>query len=160
MEIIYGMTLGLLVVSFYKDPEKTKKALKIALKKFKKVMHPFFMMLIGVSVSLAIIPQEWIEKSLSGGRVTAVLIGSFLGSVVMMPGFVAFPLASILKESGVGYGTLAAFTTTLMMVGVLTFPVEQAYLGRRLALMRNITGYIIAMLSAFAIAVAYGEVHL
>ncbi len=158
MTVLYGLTALCLLFSLIKDVEKTRRALKLAWKKFSKVLHPFMLMLIGVSLSLALIPDVWIERTLAGKHITAVFIGSLLGSIVMMPGFVAFPLASILKDSGVGYGTLAAFTTTLMMVGVLTFPVEEAYIGRKLALLRNLAGYGIAMLTALAIAIAYGEV--
>lgn len=160
MGILYVLTAALLVFSWIKDKGKTRKAIKIAYKKFLKVLHPFLTMLIAVSFALALIPNEWIENTLSGSQLSAVLLGSLLGSIIMMPGFVAFPLAAILKDSGVGYGTLAAFTTTLMMVGILTFPVEKAYMGRKMAVLRNVIGYMIAMITALAIALVHGEVLL
>ena len=160
MTVLYIITFLFLILSWIKDRKKTKKALKIAYHKFMKVLHPFLLMLIAVSFSLALIPNAWIEKTLAGSQFTAVFLGSLFGSVVMLPGFVAFPLAAILKDSGVGYGTLAAFTTTLMMVGILTFPVEKAYIGTRLAVTRNLIGYGIAMITAFVIAAAFGEVFI
>ena len=158
MIVLYIATFVLLATSLMKDPMKTQKALKIAYNKFVKVLHPFLIMLICVSFSLALIPDIWIEETLMGSGLSAAIIGSLLGSIVMMPGFVAFPLAKILKESGVGYGTLAAFTTTLMMVGILTFPLEKAYLGTKVALIRNLLGYVIAIITAITIGIVYGEV--
>lgn len=158
MIVLYIATFVLLAASLMKDPMKTQKALKIAYNKFVKVLHPFLIMLICVSFSLALIPNIWIEKTLMGSGASSAIVGSLLGSIVMMPGFVAFPLAKILKESGVGYGTLAAFTTTLMMVGILTFPLEKAYLGTKVALIRNLLGYVIAIITAITIGIVYGEV--
>jgi len=160
MATIYGVTIILLLLSSFKNYQKTKQALKIAFSKFKKVLHPFLMMLICTSLALAVIPEAWIEQTLMGSKLSAVVIGSLLGSIVMMPGFVAFPLASILKESGVSYGVIAAFTTTLMMVGVLTYPVEKAYLGFKMTLFRNGISYFIALITALVIALAFGEVGL
>jgi hypothetical protein len=43
----------------------------------------------------------------------------------MMPGYFAYPLAGVLVNKGVTYMVVACFATTLLMVGVLTYPVEK-----------------------------------
>ncbi len=55
-----------------------------------------------------------------------------------MPGFIAFPLSGILLSKGVPYMVISAFTTTLMIVGVLSYPVEKAYFGTKVTIMRNV----------------------
>jgi len=45
---------------------------------------------------------------------------------------------------------LAAFTTTLMMVGILTFPIEKAYFGTKVTVVRNILSFFIALAVAIA----------
>jgi uncharacterized membrane protein YraQ (UPF0718 family) len=77
-----------------------------------------------------------------------------------MPGYIAFPLGGILRGNGVSYMVISAFTTTLMMVGVLTFPVEKAYLGFKAALIRNILSFLIALIVAVFIGMFFGEVFL
>jgi len=59
---------------------------------------------------------------------------------------VAFPLAALLLKSGVGYAVVAVFITTLMMVGVLTLPLEIRFFGRRVALLRNGLSFIGALI--------------
>jgi hypothetical protein len=52
---------------------------------------------------------------------------------------------------------LSAFTTTLMMVGVLTYPVEKAYLGIRVTIMRNAVSFVIALIVAVITGFFFGE---
>jgi len=70
---------------------------------------------------------------------------------------VAFPLSGILLGKGVPYTVIAAFTTTLMMVGVVTFPLEKRFLGARVALVRNLAGLAVALVVSVAIGLFFGE---
>jgi hypothetical protein len=74
-----------------------------------------------------------------------------------MPGFIAFPLCGILLREGALYMVLSAFSTTLMMVGIATFPLERTYLGARLALARNLVSLGIALLVAIVTGFVFGE---
>jgi hypothetical protein len=55
----------------------------------------------------------------------------------LLPGFVAFPLASNLFNHGAGIAQIAAFVSSLMMVGVATFALESKTVGKKVALLRN-----------------------
>jgi len=78
----------------------------------------------------------------------------------MMPGFIAFPLCGILHDQGVPYAILASFSTTLMMVGVMTFPLEQKYLGTKVTIIRNVVGLLMALIIAVVIGLIYGEISI
>ena len=73
-----------------------------------------------------------------------------------MPGPIVYPLCKIIVDSGVSYSVVAAFSTSLMMVGVLTFPVEAAYFGKKLALVRNGTSLLVAWLIAGVFSLVSG----
>ncbi len=85
-------------------------------------------------------------------------VGALLGSVTYMPGFIAFPLAGILLQKGVAYMVIAAFSTTLMMVGVLTAPIEKAYFGLKVTIIRNVIGFFIALAVAVVMGFFFGEI--
>jgi len=85
-------------------------------------------------------------------------MGLIIGSITMMPGFIAYPLAGILVSRGVNYMVVAAFITTLMLVGVATYPVEKEYFGIKATVWRNIAGFIISAIIAVATGILYGEV--
>lgn len=150
--------LVMLVISFFLDTDKTFMALKRSWKTFSRMLSMFIIVLVLVSLSLSFIPPETITRVLSGkGIWFGSLIAASVGSITAMPGFVAFPLAGILAEQGIPYTVLAAFTTTLMMVGFVTFPMEQAFLGTKVAFARNISSLLIALLVSIAVGVAFGE---
>ncbi len=161
MIIFYILTGLLLLISLFKDRGKTKKALKIAVKKFLKILPNFGLMVVAVAIVLPLLPPDFIAKTLAqDNRWLGLLLGGGLGSVSMMPGFIAFPLSGILIDKGVPYMVIAAFTTTLMMVGILSFPIEQKYLGTRVAIIRNIVGLGVSVLVAMAIGFSFGELLL
>jgi uncharacterized membrane protein YraQ (UPF0718 family) len=69
---------------------------------------------------------------------------------------VAFPTASILLENGAGYMQVAAFISTLMMVGIVTLPIEVKYFGKRLAIFRNLMAFFFSFIVAYIIGIVVG----
>jgi uncharacterized membrane protein YraQ (UPF0718 family) len=156
--IAYIITIICLVVSFYYNKKKSVKALKIAWKKFSNILPAFLVMLVFVSIALGVIPEDIYTTFLSKGNpIVSFISGLSLGSIAMMPGFIAFPLSGILLSKGVSYTTLSVFTSSLMLVGVLTFPVEKKYLGFNVAFARNIISVITAIVIALVTGLCYGE---
>ena len=148
-----------MLASLVVSREKTARALKVAARRFITILPAFLLMLVAVSVVLFLVPDEVIVEYLaSGSKYAALLLACILGSVMLMPGFIAFPLAGILLSQGVPYMVLSAFTTTLMTVGVLTYPVERAYLGMKVTVLRNAVGLLIALVVAIMTGIFFGEV--
>jgi len=147
------------LVSLIADREKTLRALKVAARRFVKILPAFLTMIILVSIVLFLTPDEVISNYLGGSnKFIGVIFASFFGSVTLMPGFIAFPLSGILLERGVAYMVLAAFTTTLMMVGILTAPIEKAYFGIKVTVIRNIISLFIALIITVMIGIFFGEI--
>ena len=76
----------------------------------------------------------------------------------MIPGFVAFPTAAMLLNNGAGYMQIGAFVSTLMMVGVVTAPVEMKYFGKHLTIMRNVLSFLFSFVVAFIIGKVVGGI--
>lgn len=148
-----------LLASLFVSREKTLRALKIAAKRFIKILPAFLTMIILVSIVLFLLPDVVISEYLGGSnKFIGVIFASFFGSVTLLPGFIAFPLSGILLKEGVAYMVLAAFTTTLMMVGILTAPIEKAYFGIKVTVIRNVMSLFIALIVTLAIGVAFREI--
>jgi uncharacterized membrane protein YraQ (UPF0718 family) len=158
MYYLYGATGLAVLISVILDRKKTLVALKIAWKKFIAILPAFLTMLILVSIVLFIVPDAMISQYLGNeSRFIGIICASSFGSITLMPGFVAYPLCGILLKKGVSYMVLAAFTTTLMMVGILTYPVEKEYFGVKVTIIRNVVSFFIALLIALAIGIFFGE---
>ena len=154
--IVAGLAI---LASFLADRKRTLKAVKIAAKRFVNILPAFLTMIILVSIILFLIPDEVISNYLAGSnKFIGVIFASFFGSITLMPGFIAFPLSGILLEKGVAYMVLAAFTTTLMMVGILTAPIEKAYFGMKVTIIRNVMSLFIALIVMVMIGIFFGEI--
>ncbi len=159
MYYLYIATGLAVLISFIANREKTLRAIKIAFKRFVTILPAFLNMLILVSIVLFLVPDKIISHYLGSNNIfTGVLLGSFFGSITLMPGFIAFPLCGILLKKGVLYIVLSAFTTTLMMVGVLTYPIEKEYLGTKVTIVRNVIGFFIALIVAVMTGIFFGEI--
>jgi len=158
MYSLYIISIISLSISYYFSKEKTIKSLQIAWKKFSKILPGYLKLLIILSFVL-LISDDLIIRYLGGsGSLLGIILGLITGSITMMPGFIAYPLSGILLEKGVSYMVIASFITTLMMVGVVTYPVEKEYMGKKATIVRNIASFIIAANIAIATGILYGEV--
>lgn len=150
--VLYGVTAVLLLLSLYRDKGKTKQALKKAWKAFENILPQFLVVILLVSLLLSLLDHDTILKIIGAeSGWVGVLLAAIVGAITLIPGFVAFPTAALLLNGGAGYMQIAAFISTLMMVGIVTLPVEFKYFGKRLALQRNALAFIFSLLVAFVI---------
>lgn len=152
--VLYGLAGAGLVISFYKDKKKTKMALKKAWKAFENILPQLLSILIIIGLALAILTPQTISM-LIGTKSGAwgVLAAALIGSVTLIPGFVAFPLAAALVSSGAGYTQIAAFVSTLMMVGIVTLPLEMKTMGKSATIIRNVAAFVFSLIAAVVIGV-------
>jgi len=150
--IFYGLAIVFLLLSFIKDKKKTKMALKKAWKAFENILPEFLVVILLVGFLLAILNPETISKIIGAeSGWFGVILAGIIGSITLIPGFVAFPTAAILLENGAGYMQIAAFISTLMMVGIVTIPVEIKYFGKKISILRNVLAFFFSFLVALII---------
>lgn len=150
--VFYGAAILLLILSFVKNREKTKTALLKAWKAFENILPQFIAILFIAGILLAFLTPDTISRFI--GRKSGwwgVVGAALVGSVTLIPGFLAFPMAALLLKNGGGAMQIGAFVSTLMMVGVITLPVEIKYLGKKVALLRNLMAFIFSFLVAIVI---------
>jgi uncharacterized membrane protein YraQ (UPF0718 family) len=152
--IIYGLASIGLVASFSKDRQKTKKALIKAIKSFENILPQFLSILIIISLTFSILDPEAITMLIgTSSGVIGILGAAIIGSITLIPGFVAFPLAAALLKNGAGYMQIAAFVSTLMMVGVVTLPMEIKYFGKKATIRRNLLAFVFSLIVSLVIGV-------
>lgn len=150
--LLYGITVILLILSLIKDKQKTKKALIKAWKSFENILPEFLAVILIIGVLLAILNTEVISKIIGkDSGWLGVLLAAVAGAVTLIPGFVAFPTAAMLLQGGAGYIQIGAFVSTLMMVGIITMPVEIKYFGKKTTILRNVLAFAFSFLVAYVI---------
>jgi len=153
--VLYGVALGWLLISFKKDRAKTVLALKKAWKSFTGILPPFLTVIFLISLVIVFLPQQAIAIFL-GERsgILGYLIVSLVGAITLIPGFVAFPMAKMLLDQGAGVAQMAVFVSTLMMVGLVTAPLEIRYFRFKATLWRNLLAYFYSFLVGYVVWIA------
>ena len=111
-----------------------------------------------VGMTLAVLDTELISRifgSTSGWL--GVGIASVIGSITLIPGFIAFPTAAMILQNGAGYMQIGAFISSLMMVGVVTLPLEIKHFGKKATFLRNGLAFCFAFVTALVIGLVMGE---
>ena len=158
MNLLVVFTAIAVLISLAASRTKTVDALKLAVRRLLKIMPAFLTMMVLFSVTMTLLSEEMVASLV--GRESGwlgVTVAAGVGSIVFMSGFIAFPLAGALLKQGVPYMVLAAFTTTLMMVGIVTYPMEREYFGRSVTVIRNFVSLVIALVVALVIGLVFGE---
>lgn len=124
-------------------------ALKKALKAFEGILPQFLVVLILVAITLSVLDTATISRFLgTKSGVFGILAASLVGAITLIPGFIAFPAAAALLRNGAGATQIAAFVSSLMMVGVVTLPMEIKHFGKRAAFMRNVFAFVFSLIAA------------
>lgn len=153
---LYGISILLLLISFIKDKSKTKKALLIALKSIENIMPQFISIIIIVGLILSLLDTNTISLIIgSDSGFLGILFSAVVGSITMMPTFVAFSTADSLLQGGAGYAQVAALVSTLTMVGVLTFSLESKYIGKKAAFFRNLIAFVFSIIVALIMGMVF-----
>jgi uncharacterized membrane protein YraQ (UPF0718 family) len=151
----YGLAVSGLLWSYMKDRKKTKQSLKKAWKAFDNILPAFAVILLLIGETMAVVSPAIITAVLGadtgiGGMIAAAIIGS----IALIPGFIIFPLAKTVLVMGAGIQQVAVFISALMMVSVVTAPMEAQLLNRKVMLWRNS----LSLVFSFAVAFVLGKV--
>ncbi len=156
-KFIYILTFSCLFLSFIKDKEKTKKALKKGFKSFINILPLFLGVLVFVGLVISIFNAQLISSLIGSqsGWFGTIIAGAF-GTFAMIPSFVAFPLAQMLIVNGAGYMQIGAFLSTLFMVQIASIPIEIKFFGKKVTIIRNIISFLFAFIVANFIGLIMG----
>ena len=151
---MWGGTGIFLVVSWMKNRQKTKKALRVALGMGKGMAVSILSVIFLIGLILTILPPETIAVFIGKQKlVTASVVSAVFGTITLIPAFIAFPLVGTLVNAGVGIVPAVAFLTTLTMVGIATFPLEKRAFGLKFTATRNILSFVFALFIALLMGV-------
>jgi len=149
------VSVALLLISFFFNRQKTWLGLKKGWTMFRNILVPFLNILIMVSVILYLVPPSIISQYLGpDSGVYGLTVAAVIGSVTLIPAFISYPIAAGLIGQGASYTVVATFMTTLMMVGVVTLPLEIRFFGKRVAIMRNTLNFIAAIIIGLVVGLA------
>jgi uncharacterized membrane protein YraQ (UPF0718 family) len=150
--IINALALVSLVGALIANRQKALAGLKKGGAMLVSIAPVTLLVVVAVGILLAFIPPDTIGSILGeGSGISGILIALGLGALVHMPALLGFPLAGTVLNGGGAVGPVAAFITSLTMIGIFTIPMEMKILGKRFALLRNSASAALALLIALAL---------
>ena len=144
----------LAVISLIKNKKKTVAAMKKSKSMMGNMLGSIIAIIFLIGLVLTFIPPETIKSVMgSSNTLVSTIIGAIVGSITLIPAFVAFPLVGSLVDAGASIIPAVAFLTTLTMVGIVTFPLEKKEFGTKFALTRNLMSFGFAIVIALTMGV-------
>lgn len=153
MKALAVFTAAALLISLAADRRRTWMGIRFGLRMLMKILPALVLMISAVGLLLSALNPRFLESLFGGSGLISFLSGLAVGAVALIPGFIAFPMAGVLRAHGVSTAVLAAFVTSLLMVGVVTLPLEIRFFGRKAALWRNVLSLAAAAVVALVMAV-------
>jgi len=152
--IFWFIAVVLFVVSLVKSKKKTLAAMKKSKSMMGGMIGEIVAIIFLIGLVLTFIPPETIKTVLgSSNTFLSTVISAAVGSITLIPAFVAFPLVGSLVDVGASIVPAVAFLTTLTMVGVVTFPLEKKEFGTKFAVARNLFSFAFALVIALVMGV-------
>ena len=156
-QIYLIVALGLMAISYIKEKQRTKEALKATF----KILHTIMPVLVFVFVLMGLIQAYVSRETIAAvlGKQTGVmgiLYAELVGSIALFLPPAVFPFGGYLHDNGASYGSIAGFVFTAILIGVSTLPLEFRLLGKRFTIARNIFTFVIAFFLALFMEVILG----
>ena len=125
---------------------------KQAIIKAAKGLWVAFPMILGtilfISLISILIPKSFYTTIFSKNIFLDSIIGSLIGSISAGNPITSYILGGELLSQGVGLVAVTAFLVAWVTVGIIQLPAESTILGRKFALIRNISSFILAIIVA------------
>jgi len=126
--------------------------IKIAISKSAKALWNVFPIIIGtillISLIFTIIPKSFFTSIFSGNIFLDSIIGSILGGVSAGNPVTSYILGGEMLSKGVSITAITALIVSWVTIGIIQLPAEIMILGKKFALLRNITAFIFSIIVA------------
>lgn len=148
------IAIALTILSIIKNKKKTLEAMKKSKGMMGNMMGEIIAIIFMIGLVLTFIPPESIKAVLgSSNTFYSTIVAAIVGSITLVPAFVAFPLVGSFVDVGASIVPAVAFLTTLTMVGVVTFTLEKKEFGVKFTLIRNLLSFASALIIALFMGV-------
>ena len=144
-QIYLIIAIVLFGISFLKDKQRSKEALKATFNIFYVVLPVLIFVFVLMGLIEVYISRETIVSILGQkSGILGILYAEIVGSVALFMPPAVFPFGGYLLKNGASYGSIAGFVFTAILIGITTLPLEFKLLGKRFTIARNIFTFVLA----------------
>jgi len=101
-----------------------------------------------ISLISVIVPKSFYVSVFSKNSFLDSFIGSLVGSISAGNPITSYIFGGEMLSQGVGLIAVTAFLVSWVTVGIIQLPAESTILGKKFAILRNITAFLLAIIVA------------
>ena len=135
-----------------------KEAIKKAAKGLWKVVPMILGTILLISLISTLIPKSFYTIFFSQNIWLDSFIGSLVGSISAGNPITSYIFGGELLDQGIGFLAVTAFLVAWVTVGMIQLPAESTILGKRFAILRNLTAFILAIIVAILTVLILGAI--
>ena len=144
-QIYLIIAIVLFGISFLKDKQRSKEALKATFKIFYVLLPVLIFVFVLMGLIQAYVSRETIASILGQkSGILGIIYAELVGCVALFMPPAVFPFGGYLLKNGASYGSIAGFVFTAILIGITTLPLEFKLLGKRFTIFRNIFTFVLA----------------
>ncbi len=129
-----------------------KKQVKESIYKAGKSLGKMFPIILGtillISLISALVPQSFYSRIFTGNNFLDPFIGSLIGSISAGMPLISYILGGELLNQGINLLAVTAFLVAWVTVGIVQLPAEIMILGKKFAIFRNLSAFVLSMIVA------------
>ena len=111
-----------------------------------------------VSLISSIIPKSFYISVFSKNNILNSFIGSIVGSVSMGTPVASYIFGGEMLKQGISLIAVTSFLVAWVTVGIIQLPAESLILGKKFAIIRNISAFILAIIVAVITVLILGVI--
>ena len=137
--------------------------IKTAILKSAKSLWSYFPWMLGtillISLIVKIIPESFYTTVFNYNFFLDSIFGSLVGSIAAGNPLTSYIIGGELLSRGISLIAVTAFLVAWVTVGVVQFPAESVILGKKFAVLRNISSFIFAIVVAIITVIIMGLIQ-
>ena len=103
-----------------------------------------------VSLLTTVVPESFYTKFFNKNIIFDSFVGAMIGSISAGTPIISYILGGEMLKQGISLIAVTAFLVTWVTVGFIQIPAESIILGKRFAIWRNLSAFVLSIIVAFA----------
>lgn len=127
-----------------------KKSIVKATESLARVLPLILGTILLISLLTTVIPESFYTKFFNKNIIFDSFVGSIIGSISAGTPIISYILGGEMLKQGISLIAVTAFLVTWVTVGFIQIPAESIILGKRFAIWRNLSAFVLSIIVAFA----------
>ena len=127
-----------------------KEAIIKATKSLVKVLPLILGTILFVSLLTTVVPESFYTRFFNKNIIFDSFIGGIIGSISAGTPIISYILGGEMIKQGISLIAVTAFLVAWVTVGFIQLPAESIILGKKFAIWRNLSAFVLSIIVAFA----------